>query len=301
GRPSWMRTSSRTARRGASRSRASPCCCSARETTSTPSARRAHTRAARWTRASSTTRACSAPGTTRSSTLPTATSCTGPRRSRSPCSTRGTGTGRKSSGSARIDRIGSPETARGRSCALEERRHHGAAAIHTDLAAAPVRSGGRDGHEEPRALPLLALHPDTAAVRLHDALGDGEAEADAPAAGVACLPEAVEQVRKLIGRDAGPRVADLEADLVAIARDVDAHAATFRREFDGVADQVAQRLQQAVAVGAHHRRLRLQAPQLEVERFLLREDTEGVVQALEQRRRAVGPRLHHQPPGFDAP
>src|SRR5690606_33282866 len=166
---------------------------------------------------------------------------------------------------------------------------------------ASASSTRRHGHEEPRAAALLALDPDAAAVRLDDALGDGEAEADAAAARVAGLPEAVEEVRELIGRDAGPGVADLEAHLVAIAFDVDAHAPAFGRELDGVADEVAERLEQAVAVDADSGRLGLVAAQLELERPLRRDHTERLVQALEQRRGAVGARLDEQAAGLDAP
>jgi hypothetical protein len=49
-----------------------------------------------------------------------------------------------------------------------------------------------------------SLHPDGAAVRLHDAFHDREAEADAVTAGAAGLPEAVEYVRMCSAGIPGP-------------------------------------------------------------------------------------------------
>src|SRR5881397_3069988 len=69
------------------------------------------------------------------------------------------------------------------------------------------RSPGRDGklHHERRAGALDALHADAAAVRLHDALGDGQAEAGAGRSlgGLALhAEELVEDVRQVLGRNA---------------------------------------------------------------------------------------------------
>lgn len=56
--------------------------------------------------------------------------------------------------------------------------------------------------EKRRALAKLALDPDLPAVRLDDALGNLEPQAGAVACALFGLPEAVEEVRYLLGRDA---------------------------------------------------------------------------------------------------
>src|SRR5690606_7533206 len=62
--------------------------------------------------------------------------------------------------------------------------------------------GCREGEAEGASLPRLALHPDAAAVRLHDAACDRESQSDAFALAVS-LPEALEDVFDVVARDAG--------------------------------------------------------------------------------------------------
>src|SRR5690606_427174 len=79
--------------------------------------------------------------------------------------------------------------------------------------------GSREGQGEgePGAVAGSALHPDPPTLRLHDAPGDGETEAGAPAALVLRLPEALEHVGQVLGRDAGAAVLDAHHHLPPLA------------------------------------------------------------------------------------
>src|SRR5690606_22789187 len=84
--------------------------------------------------------------------------------------------------------------------------------------------GEREG--EHRATAQLALHPDPSTMRLDDAFGDRQAQAGSGPARVRCLPETVEEVPDLVGRDPRPRVRHGEDDLVSadLGRDTDGAA-----------------------------------------------------------------------------
>ncbi len=120
-------------------------------------------------------------------------------------------------------------------------------------------SGARQLHPERAAGALRALHADAAGVGLHDAPGDGQAEAgarDARGGGVRHPVELVEDVRQVPGRDADAVVdypdahrADLTGSSAASGvSTVTRTRPPSRRVLDRVADQVRQYLLQA---GAH--------------------------------------------------
>jgi hypothetical protein len=77
-----------------------------------------------------------------------------------------------------------------------------------------------------------ALDVHAAAMRFDEFADDREAEAQAavrPGGRVVRLPEAIEDVRQQLGRDARARVADADLDDVAVGPDVEADAPTARR------------------------------------------------------------------------
>ena len=95
-------------------------------------------------------------------------------------------------------------------------------------------------HLEGRALARRRLHPDAAAVHLHDLLGDGKPEAGAAlglGVGAVDLVELLEDARLLLGRDAGPGVGHADGEVAVAQPRGDAHL-TGIRELDGVADEV---------------------------------------------------------------
>ena len=84
--------------------------------------------------------------------------------------------------------------------------------------APPKRSGrrrdDRDREPERRAAARRALSiADLAAVRLHDALGDEQAQARAALRAAGNTKELLEQAGLMLGRDPGPAVGDLEPDV----------------------------------------------------------------------------------------
>jgi hypothetical protein len=84
---------------------------------------------------------------------------------------------------------------------------------HPMLHCLPVRGGQAEGKSASRA--GLAFCPDPAAVRFHDAAGDREPQTDSRPVAAPCLPEALEQLRKLVLRDSAPGVADGKHHLVS--------------------------------------------------------------------------------------
>src|SRR5215510_13072843 len=111
-------------------------------------------------------------------------------------------------------------------------------------------SAGRQLHLEGRALAERRLHPNAAAMHLHDLLGDGEAEARAALGlgkGTVDLVELLEDPSLLVRRYAGSGVCDGDGE-VAIARARgDAHLAGVG-ELDSVAHEIKQHLSQALFV-----------------------------------------------------
>src|SRR5882762_9965891 len=115
------------------------------------------------------------------------------------------------------------------------------------------------------------LQPDVPAVRLHDLLGDGEAEARPRGALLAHpvgVEERLEDTLRLAGQEALALVVDLEEQPRRVARAAHQDVAAVRAELDRVVDQVGERLAQLahvsepVVLGLH--------PHLEVDAAALR-------------------------------
>ena len=100
-----------------------------------------------------------------------------------------------------------------------------------------------------------------AAMRLHDALGDGKAETGALAAVRArCLhrvafDELVEDVRQSVRRNAGTVVGHAQRDGIRRVAGIDHDARLGRRVDDRIGDDVADRLLDQGGVGAHQRQI----------------------------------------------
>src|SRR6478672_4668540 len=113
----------------------------------------------------------------------------------------------------------------------------------------------RDGEGERRALALLGLDADPAAVALDDVPGDRQAEPRAAPthAGAVGLVEALEDAGPVGLRDPDPVVAYGDGDDVTLAPDADHDLAALWAELHGVVDEVHEHLAQAVLVAAHER------------------------------------------------
>src|SRR4051794_24336988 len=105
----------------------------------------------------------------------------------------------------------------------------------------------REGH--PRTRLAGVRDPDAAAVRLDDGAGDGEPQpgaADRPRGIVAAAVEAVEHARRVVDRDAGAGVGDLEPHRAVLAVGRDRYRTADGRVGDGVLEQVEQHALQAL-------------------------------------------------------
>src|SRR6266581_9190812 len=94
----------------------------------------------------------------------------------------------------------------------------------------------------------MALDAELTAVGAQDALRDEETETRAATVGV---PVAIEDVGQVLGADAGTGIRDFERNAVVCGFDDEGDAPNFGREFQRVAEEVAEHLQQAVAIAAH--------------------------------------------------
>ena len=74
--------------------------------------------------------------------------------------------------------------------------------------------GSRNREEESTPAPRSALDPDASAVSLDDALGDRQPEPGALPPCPGCLPESVEDMGHVLGRDARARIRDPEDDII---------------------------------------------------------------------------------------
>ena len=118
------------------------------------------------------------------------------------------------------------------------------------LNALPVRLSERHRHREDRAFALLALHFDVTVHQLHNALGDGHAEAGASVS--ACgrgvlLAEGFKDMRQVFLAHADAGVADHEFQRRLPVKmrpllDHKTYRAPFGRELDGIAQDVDQHL-----------------------------------------------------------
>src|SRR5690242_19840495 len=100
--------------------------------------------------------------------------------------------------------------------------------------------------EERRAAALHALEPDPAAVRLDEALHDRQPEAGTAAPHRPALPEPIEDVGVVLGRDAASGIGDPEQDLRISWSRAHGDQAAARREPGCIADQVLEDLADAV-------------------------------------------------------
>ena len=109
-------------------------------------------------------------------------------------------------------------------------------------------SVNRDGEPKRCAMAGLALDGHTAAMRLDQGLHDGKAQTNASAVGACRLPEAVEQVRNMLGRDATARVRYAEAHRAVVPLRGHRDRATRRGGLNGVVHEVGEDLEQPVTV-----------------------------------------------------
>ena len=153
---------------------------------------------------------------------------------------------------------------------LAERGHASASARRRSCRVSSGPLAGRMMRKvEPQ--PRLRLGVDLTAVRLDEALADGETEAGAARALLerAELHELGEELGQLIFGDAGPGVLDGDDDILAAATGGDLDRALLG-ELDGVGDDVGDDLAQAALVGARVRRGRLDVD-LDLDALLLHE------------------------------
>src|SRR5262249_35596626 len=113
-----------------------------------------------------------------------------------------------------------------------------------------LRERDRQREVEPASGTDSAFGPDASAVRLHDRLGDRQAEPDPTLAVVAApaLPVAIEDMSERGGWDPGARVLDHEPGLSVARLHAPPEGPARGRELDGIADQVGQDLPHPVAV-----------------------------------------------------
>src|SRR5690606_32701214 len=104
---------------------------------------------------------------------------------------------------------------------------------------------------ERRAEARLADGPDLTAVCLDDSLRDEEPEPGAFAAGRVIRPEAVEEIRQVLRRNAGPRVGYSEPRHAVARFDCEVDFAAARYELQRIAQQIGQHLLDALAIGVN--------------------------------------------------
>ena len=142
------------------------------------------------------------------------------------------------------------------------------------------------GYRNRKVEPEVAARADNAldvellAVRLYQAPGDAESEAGAFVVLGGRLPEALEDVREVCGRNSATSIAHGEADrglalttrrretqIVVDCLSEELHATARGRELDGVAYKIREYLKQATRVGIHWRKPRI-IPHDEIDRVI---------------------------------
>src|SRR6266849_3483700 len=109
----------------------------------------------------------------------------------------------------------------------------------------------RDGEVERRTVTDSALDPDLAAMHLDDLLNDREAQAGPGyrlGGAAADPPEAFEDMLDLVRRDAQPGVGDADERKTAVGAGRQRHRPAIGRVLDRIVDEVAQDLDETVAV-----------------------------------------------------
>src|SRR5256886_6276146 len=126
-----------------------------------------------------------------------------------------------------------------------------------------VRAFGceRDREVEGRAVTDGAFHPDLAPVHLHDLLNDREAEAspgDGLRGAAADPTEAFEDVPDLVLGDADAGVGDADQDVASVGSAGQGDGPALGRILHRIVDDVADNLDQPVAVAGHDRQARVE-------------------------------------------
>src|SRR5262249_38803393 len=149
----------------------------------------------------------------------------------------------------------------------------------------------RQDEDEAAAFADRALGPNFPAMQRHQLARDRQAEAGAAVlARVAAvdLAEALEDHLEVLGGNADAGVFDREAPVRragdVLFGDLDVDATAFRRELDGVAEQVDEDLRQLQAVGTKLERASRRQAHAERDLLLLRQRLDRVDQLGEQRR-----------------
>src|SRR5690349_21842632 len=109
------------------------------------------------------------------------------------------------------------------------------------------RSCSGQGEAEGGSMAELAVDPDSTPVRLHDALGNGETEAEPASPLARGLPIAIEDMREMGVVDARPGIADAELHFVGHDLGRQRDGATLRGELERIADQVRKDLMNTFA------------------------------------------------------
>ena len=97
---------------------------------------------------------------------------------------------------------------------------------------------------EPEGTPFtdVALCPDSAAVTLHNGLGDVETESDTSSVILGHLKKPHEHGVQFVGGDSDAGVTDRKANLVSEAFDVNDNSPVSRRELDRIAQKIGEHL-----------------------------------------------------------
>jgi len=125
----------------------------------------------------------------------------------------------------------------------------------------------RKGEAEATPFANLALDPDSTAVCFDDPFCYRKTEPHTSTVRLARLPEALEQMGEILGWNPGSGVGHLEDDFVILPPSAQRDASSFRRELDGIRQEIAEHLAHAFAVGAHVERL-VRILHDEVDRFV---------------------------------
>src|ERR1019366_2456211 len=119
-------------------------------------------------------------------------------------------------------------------------------------------SGGGEGEEESAAVVEFAFGADGAAVGEHDVLGDGEAESGAAGfagAGLVDAVKALEEARKMLGRNAGAEILNIkfnpEFDAAFGGTRAEQNTSARAAVLHGVVDKIRKDLVDGFAVGSH--------------------------------------------------
>src|SRR5262249_36311935 len=165
----------------------------------------------------------------------------------------------------------------------------------------PAMRAHRDGEGKGRPLPQLALQRQGAAVELHQASGEGEAEAGALTLARVVgthLTELLEHCGLILGGDADARICHGDLDHSPVEDRGQGDGASFRRELHGIGQEVEEHLLHLALVGHHlaDARVHVHREPDAVARGPLLDKGEGVV---EGRGKVEGQRLQLHAPRLD--